>query len=137
MHIYGGLGFGAFDGIPRTCYRGFRGYHELPGVYRAARINVNHHNSPTSCGYLNQRDTAITGSGGFMLTDYVDGMEEVFDIGSEIDTWMTREELQDKARWWLAHDEAREAAGRRAQARILGSYGNVAYARKLLEFVNQ
>jgi hypothetical protein len=134
IHIYGGLGYGTFDNIPRSSYRGFRSYGELPGVYRAAKININHHNSPLSHGYLNQRDTAITGSGGFMLTDYVEGIEEIFSIGTEIDTWRTLEELQDKAKWWLAHDREREQAARRAQERIFQGYGNLAYARKLVEF---
>ena len=136
-HVYGGLGFGTFPGIPRSCYRGFRTYRELPGVYRAAKININQHNSPRSRGYLNQRETAITGSGGFMLSDYVEGMEEEFDIGGEIDTWETVEELRDKAAWWLRHDDEREAAGRAAQRRILGRYGNDAYVRRLLEFVRR
>jgi hypothetical protein len=135
INIYGGLGYGTFDHIPRSSYRGFRNYHELPGVYAAAKININHHNSPMSYGYLNQRDTAITGSGGFMLTDYVEGIEEIFEIGAEIDTWETLEELQDKAKWWLAHDQEREQAARRAQEHIHQDYGNVAYAERLIEFV--
>jgi hypothetical protein len=135
IHIYGGLGFGTFEGISRPSYRGFRTYAELPGVYASAKININQHNSPLSNGYLNQRDTAITGSGGFMLTDYVNGIEEIFDIGEEIDTWETLEELKDKAAWWLRHDDERQAAARRAQERILRDYGNEAYARKLVQFV--
>ena len=91
LHVYGGLGFGAFADVPGTSYRGFRTYEELPSVYASTKININHHNSPLSYGYLNQRDTAITGSGGFMLTDYVEGMEETFQIGKEIDTWETLE----------------------------------------------
>ena len=136
VHIYGGLGYGTFDGLPRSCYRGFRTYWELPGVYAAAKININQHNSPRSHGYLNQRDTAITGSGGFMLTDYVDGIEEVFEIGTEIDTWETIDELRDKAAWWLKHEDKRVEAGKRAQRRILDEYGNRAYAEKLLEFID-
>ena len=108
---------------------------ELPGVYRASKINVNQHNSPDANGYLNQRDTAITGSGGFMLTDHVAGIEEIFDVGIEIDTWTDLEELRDKARWWLAHDTRRRHAAARAQDRILKEFGNAAYARKLSEFV--
>ena len=135
VHIYGGLGFGTFEGIPRTSYRGFRTYFELPSMYRSAKVNMNQHNSPKAYGYLNQRDTAITGSGGFMLTDYVEGIEEIFDIGEEIDTWETLDEMREKAEWWLANETKREAAGRRAQARILQEYGNQAYAKKLLEFV--
>ena len=135
IHIYGGLGFGTFEGVPRSSYRGFRTYGELPGVYTAAKVNVNRHNSPQSFGCLNQRDTAITGSGGFMLTDYVEGIEETFDIGSEIDTWKSVEELREKATWWLAHDDERQAAARRAQERIMRDYGNGTYAEKLLRFV--
>ena len=135
IHIYGGLGFGTFEGVPRSSYRGFRTYGELPGVYTAAKVNVNHHNSPQSFGCLNQRDTAITGSGGFMLTDYVEGIEETFDIGSEIATWKSVEELREKATWWLAHDDERQAAARRAQERIMRDYGNGTYAEKLLHFV--
>lgn len=135
VHLYGGLGYGTFDTIPRSSYRGFRNYYELPGVYAAAKININHHNSPRDYGYMNQRDTAITGSGGFMLTDYVAGMEEVFDIGQEIDTYESLQELEEKARWWLAHDQERVQAGRRAQRRIFEEYGNIAYARKLAHFV--
>ena len=33
-----------------------------------------------------------------MLTDHVEGIEEIFEIWTEIDTWTTREELVDKAR---------------------------------------
>jgi len=134
-HVYGGLGFGTFAGIPRSCYRGFRTYGELPGIYQAAKININQHNSPRSHGYLNQRDTAITGSGGFMLTDYVEGIEEEFDIGTEIDTWETLDELRDKATWWLRHDDERTAAGQASQRRVMERYGNDAYARRLLAFV--
>ena len=70
-----------------------------------------------------------------MLTDRVAGMEEIFDIGREIDTYEGLEELRDKARWWLAHDEERQRAARRAQERILAAYGNTAYAQKLVDFV--
>ncbi|MBT4612218.1 MAG: glycosyltransferase family 1 protein [Gemmatimonadetes bacterium] len=134
-HVYGGLGFGTFEGIPRSCYRGFRTYAELPGIYQAAKININQHNSPQSHGYLNQRDTAITGSGGFMLTDYVEGIEEEFDIGTEIDTWASVDELRDKAQWWLRHDDKRRAAGQAAQRRVLDRYGNDAYVERLMTFI--
>ena len=70
-----------------------------------------------------------------MLTDYVEGIEEEFDIGTEIDTWTTLEELRDKATWWLRHDEKRQAAGQAAQRRVLERYGNDVYARRLLAFV--
>jgi len=70
-----------------------------------------------------------------MLTDYVEGIEEEFEIGSEIDTWETIDELRDKAIWWLRHDDKREAAGRAAQRRVLQRYGNDTYARRLLAFV--
>lgn len=136
VNIYGGIGYGTFPGYPRASYRGFRLYHELPGVYQAAKINLNHHNSPLAHGYLNQRDTTITGSGAFMLTDHVAGIDELFNVGTEIDTWLTLEELNEKAQWWLAHDRHRQQAGKLAQRKIFSEYGSIAYARKLAKFVN-
>ena len=135
LHIYGGLGFGTFPDIPCWAYRGFRNYDELPGNYAATKININHHDFPRDDGYLNLRDTAITGSGGFMLTDRVAGVEEIFDIGHEIDTYESLEELRDKACWWLAYDKEPEQAAGRAQHRIFQEYGDIAYARKSVHFV--
>ena len=68
-------------------------------------------------------------------TDYVEGIEEEFDIGTEIDTWETLDALRDKAEWWLRHDDERRAAGLAAQQRVMARYGNDAYVDRLVAFI--
>jgi len=65
----------------------------------------------------------------------VEGIEEEFDIGTEIDTWETLDELLDKAEWWLRHDDERRAAGLAAQQRVMARYGNDAYVDRLVAFI--
>ena len=59
----------------------------------------------------------------------------MFEIGKVSDTCKSLEELQDKAKWWLEHDNQREQAAARAQQRILRDYGYQAYAQKLMAVV--
>lgn len=53
------------------------------------------------------------------LTGHTDEIEEFYDVGREVDTYATPEELADKARYYLAHPDAaealREAGYRRAR----------------------
>jgi len=134
LHIYGGLGDGTFPGLQRQAYRGWREYDELPTVYRSSKINLNQHNTPERDGYLNARALAIVGSGGFLLTDHVKGIEKIFDPGSEIATWRTASELREKAQWWLEHDDERKAAAKKAKWQAMREHGAEAFARKLVEF---
>lgn len=137
LHIYGGLGAGTFPGLQRQAYRGWREYEELPGVYAAAKINLNHHALPNRYAWLNVRDLAIPASGGFLLTDHVAGIEELFDLGREIDTWRTLDELKEKVAWWLAHDRERRQAAARGQERALREHGAQTFAQKLIELTGR
>jgi spore maturation protein CgeB len=53
------------------------------------------------------------------LTGYTDEIEEFYKVGTEIDTYLTREELVEKVRYYLAHPDAaerlREAGYQRAR----------------------
>lgn len=118
-------------------FRGRRDFEELPDIYASAKINVNCHLRPDAYGYLNKRALEIPASGGFMLCDHVKGIEETWDIGNEIDTWLALDELEQQIRWWLTHDEEREACARRAQERTLREHGNVAFATKLVDFTER
>jgi Uncharacterized protein conserved in bacteria len=51
------------------------------------------------------------------LTGHTDEIEEFYDIGKEIDTYRTTEELVDKARFYLEHADAAERLRERGFAR--------------------
>ena len=118
----------------KSCHRGWREFEELPQVHASSRIGLNTHLAPCAYGYLNKRAIEIPASGCFMLCDHVNGIEETFDVGKEIDTWRSLEELRDKAAWWLSHERGRKAAAQQAQHRLLKEHDNVAFATKLLDF---
>jgi spore maturation protein CgeB len=58
-------------------------------------------------------------SGRFYLVEHLDELGEFFEIGKEIETYRSREELLDKIRFYLAHDAERERIGQAARARCL------------------
>jgi spore maturation protein CgeB len=63
------------------------------------------------------RDFEAPMCGTFYLTEHQDELAEFFDIGREIETFRTQAELIDKARYYLAHDEAREKVRRAGRER--------------------
>ncbi|MDO8609185.1 MAG: glycosyltransferase [bacterium] len=54
------------------------------------------------------RDFRVTAAGGFLLTEYVRGMESLFEIGKECETYRTPEECYEKIKYYLTHDEERK-----------------------------
>jgi spore maturation protein CgeB len=100
-------------------------------IYRSTRINLN-------LAGVN-RKTRLTGSreihrrvkqfktnlfeaafcGGFVLSEYVPGMENLFEIGVEMDIFRDKEELAEKVKYYLSHDEERESAAKRGMERAL------------------
>jgi Glycosyl transferases group 1 len=67
----------------------------------------------------NMRIFEATGSGAFLLTEHYDNLSQFFRIGSEIETFASREELLQKIDYFLEHPEQRRDIARRGQARCL------------------
>jgi len=139
LHIYGPWGerrldWGGEYGVPelKSCWRGFRRYEELPGVYAASRINLSSHVCPQGYQYLNERTVNCMGSGGFVLVDRVNGIEEIFKPGVHLDTWATLDELRTKASYWLKHEDKRQAVAAAGRQLTLRRFSNVEHAGAVL-----
>ena len=76
-------------------------------VYYQSRINLGHAHSP-HLGENSVRDFKIMGSGGFLLTQWFGGIEEIHNIGVEMDCYKTPEECLEKAKYYLEHEDERE-----------------------------
>lgn len=85
-------------------------------IYRTSRINLNIHHPQSICGN-NARVYEVTGSGGFLLTDYKAEIEQQYLPGQELETFRCLDELREKARYYLLHPEAAGAIARRGLAR--------------------
>jgi spore maturation protein CgeB len=65
------------------------------------------------------RNFEIPGTGGFLLTEYVDNIEEYFVPDKQITVFKSPDELTDKVRYYLEHDSEREAIRRAGYDRAL------------------
>ena len=88
------------------CLGGVNTLTEMPKVFHASRINLNMTMRPIETG-LSLRIWDILGCGGFLLTNYQAEIPEYFEIGKELETYESMEELEQKVQYYLTHEEER------------------------------
>ncbi len=121
MHVWGDPGWNRLRG-QKVRVRGYAGHHRaLTRIYSLSTINID-------IGRLYQPDIVtmrvfdVMACGGFVLAAHSEELEQLFDVGREVVSWSSREELVEKVRYFLAHpEEARELA-ERGQAAVLARH---------------
>lgn len=88
------------------CKGGVSTLTEMPKVFQASKINLNITVRPIETG-LSLRIWDILGCGGFLLTNYQAEIPDYFEIGRDLETYESMEELEEKIRYYLSHDEER------------------------------
>lgn len=84
-----------------------------------SKISINKHIDEAENFANNMRLYESTGVGTMLLTDFKDNLHELFEIGKEIETYKTKEELKDKVKYYLNHDKEREKIAMAGQRRTL------------------
>lgn len=79
---------------------------EMPKIFHASRINLNMTMRPIETG-LSLRIWDVLGCGGFLLTNYQAEIPEYFEIGKDLETYESMEELEQKVQYYLTHEEER------------------------------
>lgn len=79
---------------------------EMPRIFHASKINLNITMRPIESG-LSLRVWDVLGCGGFLLTNYQAEIPEYFEIGRDLEAYESMEELEQKAAYYLAHEEER------------------------------
>ena len=75
--------------------------------------------------------------GGFVLSEYVPGLEHYFELGKEIDVFYDKEDLLEKIKYYLKHDEERESIARRGYERARRDYDVKLAVPKLLSTIDE
>ena len=88
------------------CRGGVSTLTEMPKVFHASKINLNMTMRPIETG-LSLRVWDILGCGGFLLTNYQAEIPEYFEIGRELETYESMEELEQKVQYYLSHEDER------------------------------
>jgi len=139
VRLYGGWGKkdGDWQHAPPAWRKDFHGYRAWNGplqrAFNSSKINLNSHVRPSALRYLNDRATLCPASGGFMLCDKVNGIEELFKPNVEAVFWSSLEELRDKLHWWLAHEKQRKRVARAGRRRALAEFDNERLARRIVD----
>ena len=79
---------------------------EMPKIFHLSKINLNMTIKPIQTG-LPLRIFDIMGCGGFCMTNFQAEIPEMFEIGVDLETYDSLEELVDKCSYYLSHEEER------------------------------
>lgn len=109
--------------LPAPILGGLLSDEDMVRMFSRARINLGF----SSCGdthlgserilQVRLRDFEVPMSGGFYLVEYMEELEEFYEIGQEIVCYRDPKDLADKIKYYLAHDEERERIRRAGHAR--------------------
>ena len=95
--------------MPGINLKGIADYWNVaPKVFNRSRINLNFTIKPIRTG-LPLRIWDIMGCGGFVLTNYQEEIAEYFEVGRDLEVFGSEEELIEKTRYYLEHEEERAA----------------------------
>jgi len=102
-------------------------------VISQSKINLNFtgNSHDPSIKQIKTRFFEITSSGGFLLSEYAPKIEDFFIPGKEIETFVTKEELVDKIKYYLTHPKEREEIARRGYLRSIKEHTYTARFRNI------
>jgi len=98
---------------------------EMIKMYSRAKINLgfsnvgNTHLLQNSIKQIRLRDFEVPMSAGFYMVEYMQELEQFFEIGKEIECYFNLEDLIDKSKYYLQHEVAREEIRLRGYQRCL------------------
>jgi spore maturation protein CgeB len=130
-------GYGA-DALPPSSplRRGHRGEAwglDMFAVLADAKIAVNRHIDAAEGHANNMRLYEATGAGALLVTDRGSNLSELFEPGREVVVYDDADDLVEKVRYYLAHDDERLAIARAGQARTLREH---TYAHRIAELAD-
>jgi spore maturation protein CgeB len=114
---------------------------EIPEIFRASRISLNFSGSGQNPGGVGRREQRqikartfeVPGAGGFLLTEAAPELERYFAIGSEIVAFASPTELVERARYYLANPDERDAIARAGHARTIAEHSYEQRISQILE----
>lgn len=89
-------------------------------VWNRSKINLNLNNAcDVRFKQIKGRNFEVPAVGGFLLTGHAENLEEYYEIGKEVVTFNAVEDMIEKIKHYLAHNEEREAVANAGYARTM------------------
>ncbi len=118
------------------CFQGEVWGTDMYQVLRRSRITLNSHIDLAGREAGNMRLFEATGVGAFLLTDFKDNLETLFDPDREVAVWRSIDDCLNRIAYYLRDDEARGAIARAGQARTMAQHTYRHRAAEILGFVD-
>lgn len=94
---------------------------EMPKVFQCSKINLNLTSKSIKTG-VPLRIFDIMGAGGFVLTNYQQELPEYFTIGEDLDVYESEQDLIEKIRYYLSHEEERKQIAENGRNKVRTYY---------------
>jgi len=92
---------------------------EMVEVYGRSKINLCINNNITAVENIKGRNFEVPGCRGFLLSGPAQNLEEYFEVGKEVVVYKNPDDLVEKIRYYLEHEDEREAIARAGYKRVL------------------
>lgn len=104
--------------MPHIHNRGFaRSLDEMPIIFHQSKINLNITAKSIRSG-LSLRIFDVLGCGGFLITNYQTEIPELFEIGTDLVTYDSLDDLHALCAYYLAHEEERKAIAQNGYEKV-------------------
>lgn len=114
--------------LPSSIIGGILSDEEMIRMYSRSKINLGF----SSCGYTHEteerilqirlRDFEVPMSGGFYIVEYMEELEEFFDVGKEIVCYTDKDDLVEKVKYYLKHKDERECIRQAGYKRCISDH---------------
>lgn len=121
-----------FKAFPNFFF-GQRLFEEAAEVYRKSKIVFN----TAADDDLNMRLFEATATGSFLLTEWVPTIYECFEDGKHLVTYKTMDEAIEKAKYYLEHEDEREAIAKAGMEHTLENHTYQHRIQKAFEIINR
>lgn len=121
--------------LPQANFRGLaKTMTEMPKIFHLSKINLNFTSKPIRTG-LPLRIWDILGAGGFVLTNFQTEIPEYFEIGKDLETYASEEELIQKIGYYLEHEEERREVARNGYQKAKEQYSLEMRVKQILDAI--
>jgi spore maturation protein CgeB len=101
---------------------------DMVRIFNQSKINLDFAEFSRGGKGIKARPFEISGSGGFVLTEFVEDLSEYYAPGQEVECFSSFSELLDKIRFYLGHEKNRESIAQRGYERTIREH---TYAKRL------
>lgn len=125
------------DSAIYDCYKGTAWGVQMYRVLSGSLVTLNHHIDVAGSYANNMRLYEATGVGTMLITDWKENLQEMFELGKEVVAYRSPEECVELIRYYLEHDDKREAIAVAGQRRTLGEHTYYQRMQELVHLVRQ